>query len=64
MQTITYDKAPENLKSLVLKAVKAKDETVIASDEESLAALIGSHVIRDKGGRPEGIYPEQAFKDV
>ena len=34
------------------------------SDKESLAALLESHAIRDKGGRPEGIGPEEAFKDV
>jgi len=34
------------------------------SDKESLAALLESHAIRDKGGRPEGIDHEEAFKDV
>jgi PHD/YefM family antitoxin component YafN of YafNO toxin-antitoxin module len=88
MQTITYDKASQDLKSVILRALKDKDETIIASDEgsvvildesewsniketlrllsdkESLAGLLESHVIRDKGGKPEGIDPENAFKDV
>jgi len=88
MHTITYDTAAKDLKSVILKAVKDKDETIIAtnegsvvildesewshiketlrilSDKESLAALIGSHAIRDQGGRPEGIAPEDAFKDL
>jgi len=88
MQTITYNKASRDLKSVILKTLKDKEETVIASDEgsvvildegewshiketlrllgdkKSLAALLESHAIRDRGGRPEGIDPEQAFKDV
>ncbi len=88
MNTITFDAASRDLKSVILKAVKDKDETIIAtnegsvvildenewshmketlrllSDKDSLAALIGSHAIRDKGGRPEGIDPEEAFNDV
>ncbi len=88
MQTITYDKASQNLKSVILRAVRDKEETVIASDEgsviildeiewshiketlrllgdkKSLAALVESHAIRDRGGRPEGVDPEDAFKDV
>ncbi len=88
MHTITFDIASQNLKSLILKTIKDKDETIIATDEgsvvilderewshiketlrllsdkESLAALIESHTIRDKGERPEGIGPEEAFKDV
>ena len=88
MHTITFDIASQNLKSLILKTIKDKDETIIATDEgsvvildesewshiketlrllsdkESLAALIESHTIRDKGERPEGISPEEAFKDV
>jgi len=36
----------------------------LLSDKESLAALIESHAVREKGMRPEGIGPEEAFKDV
>ena len=88
MHTITYDTASRDLKSVILKTIKDKDETIIATDEgsvvildegewshiketlrllsdkDSLAALIESHAIRDKGGIPEGINPEEAFKDV
>ena len=88
MQTITLDMAARDLKSVILKAVRDKDETIIAtnegsvvildegewshmketlrllSDKESLAALIGSHSVRDQGGTPEGIAPEDAFKDL
>ena len=88
MHTITYDTAARDLKAIILKAVKDKDETIIAtnegsvvilderewshiketlrllSDKESLAALMGSHSIRDQGGRPEGIAPEDAFRDL
>jgi PHD/YefM family antitoxin component YafN of YafNO toxin-antitoxin module len=88
MHTITYDTAARDLKSVILKVVEDKDETIIAtnegavvildesewshiketlrllSDKESLAALITSHAIRDQGGRPEGIRPEEAFRDV
>ena len=88
MHTITLDMASRDLKSIIMRAVKDKDETIIAtnegsvvildesewshiketlrllSDKESLAALIGSHAIRDQGGRPEGINPEEAFRDV
>ncbi len=88
MQTVTYDKASQDLKSLILRILKDKEETVIASDEgsvvildegewshiketlrllgdkKSLAALLESHAIRDRGGRPEGISPEDAFNDV
>ncbi|MFH2044527.1 MAG: hypothetical protein ABIK92_05225 [Pseudomonadota bacterium] len=88
MQTITFDMASKNLKNVILKAIKDKDETIIATDEgsvvilnetewlhiketlkllndkESLTALIESHAIRDKGERPKGISPEEAFDDV
>jgi PHD/YefM family antitoxin component YafN of YafNO toxin-antitoxin module len=88
MHTITFDMASQNLKSVILKTIKDKDETIIATDEgsvvildekewsqiketlrllsdkDSLAALIESHTIRDKGEKPEGISPEEAFKDV
>ena len=36
----------------------------LLSDKESLIALIESHAIREKGMRPEGIGPKEAFKDV
>jgi len=88
MNTITLDTASQDLKSVILKAIRDKEETIIAtnegsvvvldegewahmketlrllSDKDSLAALVESHAIRDKGGRPEGIGPEEAFKDV
>jgi hypothetical protein len=41
-----------------------KETLRLLSDKDSLAALIGSYAIRDKGGRPEGIDPEEALKDV
>jgi PHD/YefM family antitoxin component YafN of YafNO toxin-antitoxin module len=88
MNTITFDMASQNLKSVILKTIKDKDETIIATDEgsvvilderewsriketlrllcdkASLAALIQSHGVRDSGKRPEGISPEEAFRDV
>jgi len=41
-----------------------KETLRLLSDKESLAALIASHSIRDQDGRPEGITPEDAFKDL
>jgi PHD/YefM family antitoxin component YafN of YafNO toxin-antitoxin module len=41
-----------------------KETLRLLSDKDSLAALIESHASRDKGERPEGIGPEEAFKDV
>lgn len=88
MHTITFDTASQDLKSVILKTIRDKDETIIATDEgsvvildesewshiketlrllsdkESLAALIESHAVRDKGKRPEGIGPDEAFRDV
>jgi len=88
MHTITLDVASQDLRGLIQKIIKNKDETVIAtdngsvvvmeesewshiketlrllSDKESLAALIESHDIRDRGEAPVGISPEEAFKDV
>ena len=88
MHTITFDIASRDLKSVILKAIKDKDETIIATDEgsvvildesewshiketlrllndkDSLVALIESHAIRDKGGKPEGLDPEEAFHDL
>jgi PHD/YefM family antitoxin component YafN of YafNO toxin-antitoxin module len=39
MQTITYDKASQDLKSVILRTLKDKDETIIASDEGSVVIL-------------------------
>jgi PHD/YefM family antitoxin component YafN of YafNO toxin-antitoxin module len=88
MHTITLDMASQNLKSVIRKTIKDKDETLIVTDEgsvvildesewihiketlrllsdkDSLAALLESHAVRDKGEKPEGISPEEAFKDV
>jgi PHD/YefM family antitoxin component YafN of YafNO toxin-antitoxin module len=88
MQTITLDTASQDLKRVIHRIIRDKEETIIATDEgavvlldesewsnmketlrllsdkDSLAALIESHAIRDKGERPEGIGPEEAFKDV
>ena len=88
MHTITLDIASQNLKSVISKTIKDKDETLIVTDEgsvvildesewlhiketlrllsdkDSLAALLESHAVRDKGEKPEGISPEEAFKDV
>ena len=88
MNTITFDIASRDLKSVILKAIKDKDETIIAAEEgsvvildenewshiketlrllndkDSLVALIESHAIRDKGGKPEGLDPEEAFHDL
>ena len=41
-----------------------KETLWLLSDKNSLAALIESHAIREKGERPVGIDPEEAFKDV
>ena len=41
-----------------------KETLRLISDKESLAALLESHVIRDRGEIPEGVTPEEAFKDV
>ncbi|MFO7737625.1 MAG: type II toxin-antitoxin system Phd/YefM family antitoxin [Desulfatiglandaceae bacterium] len=88
MNTITLDTASQNLRSVILKALRDKEETIIAtnegsvvildesewshiketlrllSDKASLVALIESHAVRDKGEKPAGIGPEEAFKDV
>ena len=34
------------------------------TDKQSLSALIESHAIRERGEKPKGITPEEAFKDV
>ncbi|MBU1054475.1 MAG: hypothetical protein KKC46_11705 [Proteobacteria bacterium] len=39
MQTITFDMASKNLKNVILKAIKDKDETIIATDEGSVVIL-------------------------
>ena len=41
-----------------------KETLRLLSDKESLAALLESHAARNRGERPEGISPEEAFKDV
>ena len=88
MHTITFDTASQDLKRVILRTIKDREETIIATDEgavvildenewsiiketlrllsdkDSLAALIESHTIRDRGERPEGIDPGEAFKDV
>jgi UDP-glucuronate decarboxylase len=88
MHTITFDTASQDLKRVILRTIKDKEETIIATDEgavvildesewsniketlrllsdkDSLAALIESHATRDKGERPAGMGPEEAFKDV
>ena len=88
MHTITFETASQNLKNVILKTIRDKDETIVATDEgsvvildesewshiketlrllsdkDSLTALIEAHADRDKGKRPEGISPEEAFKHV
>ena len=41
-----------------------KETLRLLSDKESLVALLESHAIRDQGEKPEGVTPEEAFKDV
>jgi len=41
-----------------------KETLRLLSDKESLASLLESHSIREMGEKPEGISPEEAFKDV
>lgn len=41
-----------------------KETLRLLSDKESLVALLESHAIRDRGEKPEGMVPEEAFKDV
>ena len=41
-----------------------KETLRLLADKESLAALLESHAIRDRGEKPEGVSPEEAFKDV
>lgn len=88
MHAITFDQASQNLKGVIQKTIRDKDETIVTTDDgsvvildgsewshiketlrllsdiDSLAALLESHAIRDKGKRPEGIGPEEAFSDV
>ncbi len=88
MRTVTLDQAANDLKAIILRAIRDRDETVISSsegavvvldesewsniketlrllsDKESLAALLESHTIRDRGEKPEGVTPEEAFKNV
>jgi len=39
MLTITLDMASQDLKSVILKTIKDKDETIIATDEGSVVVL-------------------------
>jgi len=88
MHTVTLKEADRDLKAIIRRTIRDKDEIVIASDEgavvmmdeaewsniketlrllsdrESLAALLESHMARDRGRRPDGIAAEDAFKDV
>jgi PHD/YefM family antitoxin component YafN of YafNO toxin-antitoxin module len=41
-----------------------KETLRLLSDKESLTALLESHAIRDRGEKPGGVTPEEAFKDV
>ncbi len=88
MPTVTLEQAGENLRGIIQRVIRDKEETIIASDEgavvvlpepeweniketlrllndkESLAGLLASHAVRDKGGRPDGVTPDEAFRDV
>lgn len=88
MPTVTLEQAGQDLRGIIQRAIRDKEETIIASDDgavvvlaepeweniketlrllsdkESLAALLASHAVRDKGRRPEGITPDEAFRDV
>ena len=88
MHTVTLKEADRDLRAIIRRTIRDKDEIVIASDEgavvmmdeaewlriketlrllsdrESLAALLESHMARDRGRRPDGIAAEDAFKDV
>jgi len=44
--------------------LRIKETLRLLSDRESLAALLESHVARDRGRRPDGIAAADAFKDV
>ncbi len=41
-----------------------KETLRLFTDKQSLSALLESHAIRDRGEKPNGITPEEAFKDV
>ena len=41
-----------------------KETLRLLSDKESLAALLESHAIRDRGEKPEGLSAEEVFGDV
>ena len=41
-----------------------KETFRLFTDKQSLSALIESHAIRERGEKPKGITPEEAFKDV
>ena len=41
-----------------------KETLRLLSDKESLAALLESHAIRDRGEKPEGLSAKEVFGDV
>ena len=41
-----------------------KETLRLFTDKQSLSALLESHAIRDRSEKPNGITPEEAFKDV
>jgi PHD/YefM family antitoxin component YafN of YafNO toxin-antitoxin module len=41
-----------------------KETLCLLSDKKSLAALLESHAIRDRGEKPEAMTAEEAFNDV
>ena len=41
-----------------------KETLRLLSDKESLAALLESHAIRDRGGKPVSLSPEEVFGNV
>jgi PHD/YefM family antitoxin component YafN of YafNO toxin-antitoxin module len=41
-----------------------KETLRLFTDKQSLSALMESHAIRERGEKPKGITPEEAFKDV
>ena len=41
-----------------------KETFRLFTDKQSLSALMESHAIRERGEKPKGITPEEAFKDV
>ena len=41
-----------------------KETLRLLSDKKSLAALLESHEMRDRGEKPESVTPEEVFQDV